>query len=193
VTKNYAQAGTINVNVNTSVAGVVSPSFAPAVTIVNAGMPTGTLTFTANPPSGASSFALVVYPFTSGYGVWAGGCSTANPTLYGQAAQTATPAPGGSATVVARQPAIDLTVKRQGVLYASSNVWITNTDAGCGTAVQRTSNASGKLADPGFPYGHYTVCADDTRQFKASPVIDTNPAGTALTVDIPKKAGGTCP
>src|SRR5206468_5697177 len=71
----YAQAGHISVAVDTKV-GLANavPSPAKAVTISNSGITTGSLTFNApaSPPEGSTSFTLDVFPFLSGYNVWAG-------------------------------------------------------------------------------------------------------------------------
>ena len=104
----YAPAGRINVSVDTKV-GATAPVASPAkaVMVSNGGIPTGTLTFPAppTPVQGVSTFALDVFPFTSGYNIWAGSCATNNPTLYSQPPFTATPTAGGSAGVTVRQPA----------------------------------------------------------------------------------------
>jgi type II secretory pathway pseudopilin PulG len=181
----YAQAGTISVKVDTQVGSAVSNSPAKAVTIGNQKIPTGTVTFPATVP-GQYQFSLQVFPFTTSYNVWAGGCTSGNPLIYVKPGITALATAGGTTSVTVRAPAINLTVTRGGALYASSNVRIKSTDPDCPEAYVTTTSTSGKLANPGFPYGNYLVCADDGTSFDSQSVVNTNPAGTAVAVDIPK-------
>src|SRR4051794_1573109 len=202
----YAPSGRINVSVDTQVGGtapVASP--AKAVMVSNGGIPTGTLTFPApaTPTQGVSTFALDVFPFQSGYNVWAGACTANDPTKYAQAPVNGAPAPGGSVNVTVRQPALNLTLRRGAALYASSHVRITNTNTGCGGTVTTTTTSAGKLAGagfqgPGFPYGTYHVCADDGTRFAATDVVNTAPAGVTFSLTIPTSGNssppkGTCP
>jgi Tfp pilus assembly protein PilV len=191
VTKNYAQAGTITVTVNTSVSGVVSASLAKNVTVVNAGIPTGTLTFASSPATGASSFSLALYPFPSGYGVWAGSCTSGNPTLYAQPAVTAAPGPGATASVTVRQPSIN-PVGSGYTIPANAHMVYTATSAGCNEKfVGTTTGTPGKLAQPGFPYGQYKLCGDAGGQYAdLTPFLNNNPAGQAPA--LPLRGGGVC-
>jgi Tfp pilus assembly protein PilV len=192
VTKNYAQSARIHATVNTSVSGTVQASNARAMTVVNAGIPAGTLTFNAaNVNTGQTAFDMDLYPFPSGYGVWAGSCSSGDPTKYAQAAVTAAPGPGATANVSVRQPAVNLTLKRNNVLYASQHVRVTSTDAGCNSVVTSTTTSTGIFADPGFPYGNWTVCGDDGTNHASGPLVGTNPLGSAaLALNIPIPSGG---
>jgi hypothetical protein len=190
VNHSYAQAGRIHATVDTSVSGTVKSSNARAMTVVNAGVPTGTLTFNAvNVNTGQSAFDMDLYPFPSGYGVWAGSCSSGDPTKYGLAAVSGAPGPGATVNVNVRQPAINLTLKRNNVLYASQHVRVTSTDAGCNSAITSTTNASGVFADPGFPYGNFTVCGDDGTNHASGPLVNTNSLGTAIALNIPIPSG----
>src|SRR4051812_5529818 len=141
VNHSYAPSGRLNVSVDTKVGPAVPvASPAKAVTVSNIGIPTGTLTFNApaSPTQGSSGFALDLYPFTTGYSVWAGKCAAGNPVLYGVAAQTATPPSAGSASLTVRQPSINI-AGATGVpgftgIYpnqAGEEFWFTSIDAGC--------------------------------------------------------------
>jgi Tfp pilus assembly protein PilV len=204
----YAPSGRINVTVDTKI-GAAAPVTSPAksVMVSNGGIPTGTLTFNApaTPPEGVSSFALDVFPFTSGYNVWAGSCTANDPTKYGRPPYTATPPAAGSASVTVRQPAIDLQLTRNGTNYAtttSGKVRVIDTDTGCGTAVTTETVNTGKLAaagsqGPGFPFGDYSVCGDDSTHFATGNIVNTDPLGSlSLPLNIPtgKKApnAGVC-
>jgi Tfp pilus assembly protein PilV len=203
----YAQAGHINLSFDTQV-GVGPPPPAPIASagkgamVSNSGIQAGTLTFNApaTPTQGVTSMTLDVYPFQSGYNVWAGVCPSNNPTTYGLTPPTASPGPGATVNATARQPALNLTLHRGAPLYASSHVRITNTD-GCGSTITTTTTGTGKLAGagfqgPGFPYGHYHVCADDGTRYTQTDVSNTVAAGVTFTMTIPTSGNtfrGTCP
>jgi Tfp pilus assembly protein PilV len=191
VNQRYAQQGTLAVSVDTKVgAATAVASPANGVTISNIGIPTGTLAFNApaTPTQGSSSFALNVYPFPTGYAVWAGTCTAGDPTLYGLAATSAAPAPGGTGSVTVREPALNLTLYRNGGTYASTHVRIASTDSACSqTPATFTTNASGMLTYPGFPYGNYFVCADDGTSYDSGPFVDTIAAGISFDLEIPVK------
>ena len=199
----WAPAGRINVSVDTQV-GVAAPVASPAkaVMVSNSGIPTGTLTFPApaTPAQGVSSFALDVFPFLSGYNVWAGSCATNDPTFFSRPAQTATPPPGGAVGVTVRQPAINATVTRNGSPWVA-HVVVTNTDANCGTKFTSFTTSTGKMAPagypgPGFPYGNYRFCADDQRsttRYAQTNVVDTLAAGVTFSLAIPTSGNGNPP
>ena len=126
-----------------------------------------------------------MFPFTSGYGVYAGNCASADPVSYNpsywtQGSGFTTPSPGGSSSVTVREPAVNLLVTRSGSPLGGAHVIARATGAGCVEARSLTTNAQGALTSPGLPFGTYTVCADDGTHFFSKPgVVNTNPAGTA--------------
>jgi Tfp pilus assembly protein PilV len=191
LTKNYAQAATLNVSVDTAVSGVVSASLAKNMTVVNAGIPTGTLSFPSSPASGSSTFTLALYPFPSGYGVWAGSCTSGNQTLYGQAAVSAAPGPGASASVTVRQPSIN-PVGTGYTIPSGAHMVYTATSSGCSEKfVAYTTGTPGKLAQPGFPYGQYKLCGDAGGQYAdLTGFMNNLPAGQAPA--LPLRGGGVC-
>jgi Tfp pilus assembly protein PilV len=104
----------------------------------------------------------------SPYGVYAGDCDANNPNSQpnsptGAGAQTVDPVqiePGKATDAIVHLPALNV--------HASSNVTtvkVTLASAGCtATSWKFTAsdlNAAGNLTSPGFPYGLYTVCADN--------------------------------
>ena len=196
------QAGTINVSVDTKVgaaAAVASP--AKGVTISNIGVPNGTITFNApaSPAQGSSSFALTpVYPFPTGYGVWAGVCTSGDPTLYSLPATSAAPAPGGSAAVTVRQPSITVTAATGVPSYGTyptqngEHLVFTSIDAGCAEKRSQTAGAGGIVPYPGMPYGNYKVCGDYTGVYaQRNTFLNNLAAGQSFT--IPYVGSGTCP
>jgi type II secretory pathway pseudopilin PulG len=201
VTHQYAQSGRINVSVDTKVgaaAAVASP--AKAVMVANAGVPSGTLTFPApaNPSQGSSSFTLDVFPFPTGYGVWAGTCAAGNPTLYGLSAITASPAPGGTVNVTVRQPSITVTaatgVPSLGTYPTQPNEHFvfTSTDAGCGEKRVQIAGAGGIEPYPGMPYGNWKLCGDLSNNWaQRTPFANTVTAGQSTTLPW-QGANGVC-
>jgi Tfp pilus assembly protein PilV len=202
VNKSYAQSGRINVSVDTAVGGaaaVASP--AKAVTVANGGIPAGTLTFPApaTPTQGSSSFALDVFPFPSGYGVWAGLCTAGNPTLYGLPAVTAAPGPGGAVSVTVRQPSITVT-GATGVpgysgtypIASGTHMVYTSIDAGCAEKRSQTTGTGGVAPYPGMPYGNYKLCADAGGTYvQRNTFLNNVMAGQSTT--LPYVGSGTCP
>ncbi|MEA2439211.1 MAG: hypothetical protein QOH76_635 [Thermoleophilaceae bacterium] len=203
VNHKYAQAAGINVNVDTIIPPASTPVSSPAkaVTISNGGIPTGTLTFNATTTTQSAWSITNLYPFTDGYGVWAGGCASGNPTTYGKPAVVATPAPGTTASVIVRQPAIKVS-RATGVpnignydFPPNTQVTYTSIDQNCSekygpqatTGVTPTS-----VPNPGVPYGNYKLCATASGAYaQLDTFANTNPLGSTPTV--PYKNTGGCP
>jgi Tfp pilus assembly protein PilV len=185
------QAAQASVTFDTKVgAAAAVPAQSTTVTIVNSGMPA--------PGSRTSTFASLqtaisltnVYPFTSGYGAYAGTCSAANPTQYNSSYYTQNPTrylnvtPGGSGSVTVREPALNVTVKRSGSAYANAHAVVTATGSGCTNRVVMSSSSSGVLVmgaapyqAPAMPFGTYSVCADDGTRQASVTVSNTDPSG----------------
>ena len=202
VNHSYAQAGRLNVAVDTKVgaaAAVASP--AKGVTVSNIGIPTGTLTFNApaTPTQGSSSFALDLYPFTSGYQVWAGVCKDGDPTKYGLAAVSGTPTPTTPASVTVRQPAINVT-GATGVPgftgtypnQSGENMVFTSIDPGCSERRAQTAGTGGALSYLGMPYGNYKLCGDLSGQYAQRNTFANNIAAGQSTT-LAYVGNGTCP
>jgi Tfp pilus assembly protein PilV len=205
VNHSYAQAGHINVAVDTKVgAAAAAASPAKAVMVANGGIPAGTLTFPAPaaPAQGSSSFALDVFPFPSGYGVWAGTCTSGDPTKYGLPGVTAAPGPGATVAVTVRQPAITITGATgvPGVspaTYATpsgSHLVYTSIDPGCGEKrSQNTTAANGVMSYPGMPYGNYKLCGDQGSTWAQRDTFLNNVAvGQSTTIGYKGSSGGPC-
>ena len=201
VNHSYAQSGRINVSVDTKI-GVAIPAASPAkgVMVANGGIPTGTLMFPApaTPTQGVSSFALDVFPFPSGYGVWAGTCASGNPTLYGLSAVTASPGPGGTANVTVRQPSITVSaatgVPSIGTYPTQSgeHMVYTSIDANCNEKRSQTAGTGGIVPYPGMPYGNYKLCGDLSGQYAQRNTFLNNLAIGQVTT-IPYVGNGVCP
>jgi Tfp pilus assembly protein PilV len=202
VNHSYAPSGRINVSVDTKV-GAAAPVASPAkgVMVANGGIPAGTLSFPApaSPTQGSSSFALDVYPFPSGYGVWAGTCAAGNPTLYGLPAVVAAPGPGGTTNVTVRQPSIVVN-GATGVPGYSGTYPITTTtvfvytsiDSGCTEKRTFTSSSSGVHPYPGTPYGNWKLCAAQSGVYAQRNTFLNNIAN-GQTTTVAYVGNGSCP
>jgi hypothetical protein len=151
-----------------------------------------------------SSFtSSAIFPFTDPYGVYAGSCAGADPTLYGSPAnpaQLALVQPGGVTTVTLREPPIALFVKRNSLPDVGAIVKLTGTGTGCGALPARTTGTDGFVTDRAFPYGPYNVCVQDTvsgtSYKKTGTVSNTSPNGVPVasaTYDMTSATAGTCP
>jgi hypothetical protein len=147
------------------------------LTLTNSKLTVGAKTFNSSPASPAQTTIIAqnLYPFLDGYGAFAGQCSSNNPALAPtnntSLLQTYSPTPGQILTMTAsndiRMPSINVRiVKSDNTLVSASpfaTVKVTTNDAGCtNTFANQTSNTSGAMPSPGFPYGSYKICAERT-------------------------------
>ena len=133
-----------------------------AATVYNTNLTVQTKVFTG---SGLSRTLGPLFPFTSGYEVWAGSCSDAEPSVLG--GSRATPliaAPGGTASGSAPLGAVDVLVTRLGLPVNGATVQAEHDpSSGCpsGMATLTTSTRTGsdgriRLA---LPYGRWKIRA----------------------------------
>src|SRR4051812_9424685 len=120
-------------------------------------------TATARTPFATS---MVLYPFTSSYGVYSGTCTAANPLNFPpDAPATAQINPGGSVTVNVVEPSVNVVVNDgAGVGITGATVKATNRTCGTGGNLTYTNAtlSTGRLPKPGMPYGIYDLCASAT-------------------------------
>jgi Tfp pilus assembly protein PilV len=140
----------------------------------------------------------LLFPFTDPYGVYAGTCAGADPALHGNPSQLALVPPGGVASVIVREPPVDLLVTRGGRPLQGATVQLTGTGSGCGALPSRTTGADGYVTDRALPYGTYDVCVQatvsGTTYFARGAVANTAPGGVPVgraTYDL--TTAGTCP
>jgi type II secretory pathway pseudopilin PulG len=212
----YDQAGGISANFNTKV-GTAAPqaTSSRALSVSDSHMtispPIRYFSSTAEIATGqvgASSAAIPatnLFPFTDQYAVYSGSCTANDPTKYGQPQTFASVTPGNTTTVSVREPAINLFINKSGTAQTGTgiNVYIKQTDTGCdqtvyklnGSGLPNSLTSGGALVDPGFPYGHYNVCADDGSKYDVDPVTNDNQNGTstASPVSLAFNTTGTCP
>ena len=140
----------------------------------------------------------LVFPFTDPYGVYAGSCAGAAPTLYGNPAQLALVQPGAVTAVSVREPPVDLFVTQGGRPVQGATVKLTGTGSGCGPLSSRTTGSDGYMTDRALPYGPYDVCVQatvaGTTYAARGSVANTAPGGVPVgraTYDL--TTAGTCP
>ena len=166
----YDEAATLSV-------GPVAPSLAVipsgiAMTVANSNLTVGTKSFSqAATGSGTTRSITPLFPYASGYQVWAGDCADADPATYTGGSRGAVLAsnPAGTTTGSANLDAVDVTVRFTTLLgLAVPNATITATHtAGTGctsgntltTTTRTDTNGKLRLA---LPYGTWTIRATGT-------------------------------
>jgi prepilin-type N-terminal cleavage/methylation domain-containing protein len=204
----YDQAASIAVSFDTKVgAAAAQAAQALAVTASNSTLAApGTRIF--DPPGStlqSTINATSLYPFTGAYGIYAGACKSDDPTTYNPNYFSTNPgavalSPGQAASVTVREPAINIAVTRTvgGAGLSGAHVIVKPlVVGGCvETYAAQLTNATGALPAPGFPFGNYTVCADDgIRKVTPATVANTVPGGTStVAIVIPTSLGtlGVC-
>ena len=209
------QAGTISATFQTTYNGSTVAGTSDQFVAINSGITAGSRTFgthgtlTNNTYAANVSSGATVYPFTTAYKVYAGGCIDTLTPAAGTGSLLVTPGENSPpASVVLPEAAMIVKVwtgtsASPGSLVSSKpDVAVTDTDAGCGsleyyppTAVPTA--AKGALVDPGLPYGTYNVCADASIsgtfwKNTVNAIADTNyTAGTTVNVYLGTGSGAT--
>ena len=211
----YDRAGAVNVAYQTTTYGTstTSSTTGDAFTVSNSGM--GSVSSRIFPLALASTATSgkVLFPFTSAYQVWSGGCEENAPP----SGQTVTvPAGGTSSTVNLREPRLRVKVQRRttsstfsttnygtmpndgrttvkfssatpGCVSDTNGTWVSDT-TGTGTASSTYSTWEAIL-----PYGTYSVCiaynASTTQRARntASGIVSSTPTGSTYgtTITVP--------
>jgi Tfp pilus assembly protein PilV len=175
----YDEAGSANVTFKTNATDYGTPmttrsnvtAVARGLRMTQSGMPSpgirngqGPLSSGAlwgNSTDQASITADNLFPFTSPYGIYAGDCPANDPAVQSptQPVNIAQINPGTVASVSVLLPALNIHATGPAL-----HIVIKAASSGCtGTWAFAASdlNAAGNLKFPGFPYGSYSVCADD--------------------------------
>jgi Tfp pilus assembly protein PilV len=193
----YAQGAFITANFTTKVGNAPEqPTKGTATVASNAALPSPGVRIFSAPAGGATSITTgALFPFSDGYSLYSGtsGCAENRPTQYpgedDYFAQFgfAKPGAGQTAVVNVREPALNFQVLRGSGStfnpYGSANVVITSPS--CNTKYSSNPlNSNGTLQDPGFPFGTYTICADDgSRRVTVTGVQNFKSEGLALNAD----------
>jgi len=207
------QAGTINATFQTTYNGSTVAATDDQFIAVNSGIAAGYRTFGTDSTSSNNTFTSAIttgatmYPFTTAYKVYAGGCDDPATPVAGQV--SALVSPGGTTPAVLPEPAMIVDVwtgknsSSPGTLVTTKpDVTVTDTDTGCGNNEDYPpsqippSQTVGALANPGLPYGNYTVCADasitGSYYHNTATVANTNyAAGNVVNIYLGSGSGAT--
>jgi Tfp pilus assembly protein PilV len=185
----YDDAGQVKVNFKTTPDNATDPQDTSqgSVGFYNAGVTTngGVRSFSNATAVTSITTPRTLYPFPAAYGLFAGDCA-------GNAAPTGVT---GDSLIVPRGridlvkdvtvPSLNVVGKIDGNVTPGMRVTIKSTTAGCTPKTYlplRTTNAQGRLDDPGFPYGTYTVCVDNF----SLPGADRKTGDVVVTVNAAK-------
>jgi hypothetical protein len=180
---------------------------AQSITVTNPNLPApGRKSFSVPPPFPTSPNTVSgtnLYPFTGGYAVYAGNCPANDPRTYSANYFNTNPglvtvSPGATQAVTVRVPAINIVVRNSSnVILPNAHVTVTPTDSGCTeTYPAQSTDTAGALPKPGYPFGNYSVCADDSAKRKRTvAIVNTAVGGSATTtLTLPSSTGPTnCP
>ena len=193
----YDRAATLGI-------GLTTPSGTPtavvpspiALTVANSNLTVGTRSFPeSSTGSGATRTVTPLFPYTSGYEVWAGDCADADPATYsgGSRGPALASNPGGTSSGSRALDAVDVVVRRTSVTGpVQSNATVSGihaAGAGCSAGETLTSatvtNASGQLR-LALPYGTWRIRATTSTRtgtsssFVLDPVSGTIPVVTVV-------------
>jgi prepilin-type N-terminal cleavage/methylation domain-containing protein len=189
----YDQAATLALTLTPSGGGTI-PLTLPVSVGNNAFLPSGSKTFSGN---GLVRSISNLFPFLSGYEVWAGDCADADPEgqkplsggAYWPGAQRA-PAleatPGGTTTGTVTVPSFEVDVTKAGLPHGpDSVVAVHGSDNGCGsgeTVALGLTGVNGKL-QAALPYGTWTIQVTGHSPAGSWPTLVLDPnSGSAPTV-----------
>jgi prepilin-type N-terminal cleavage/methylation domain-containing protein len=193
----YASAGSLAITLAGSSGATVAP--AVAVTLGDTDfVPTGTKTWTG---TGTSRTISNLFPVTSGYTMWAGDCSDADPQgttstgPYWPGGVRANPVAlsGSSTTATITLPSVTVTVQQAGVAVTGVQVNAAHalpsgqsSDAGCPSGESfniGTTNASG-VVTAALPYGNWNLSVTGRSPATSWPTAILDPTGTTSTPSV---------
>jgi hypothetical protein len=182
----YDRGGSLGVDFQTTRLGdgAVVPSAPAFATIEHPGPPATLIPY---PLDDSRLQTPLLFPFTSPYSVYADNCTQARPGT--PAVATVLPGESTEATPILL-PSLDVAVVRGATAVAGATVKVVTA---CGTSIVRTTGASGRLADPGYPSGTgFGVCVSDGAAKRELTLSNTTLPGQDLTVDLAGAPAGTC-
>ena len=119
--------------------------------------------FPSGTPVTAITTTPTLYPFPGAYSVFAGDCAN-NAAPTGVTPDALTVLPGKlDHTVDVDVPSLNVIGKVNGTPTSGMTVTVKSTTSGCTPRTYTplpTTSSSGRLSDPGYPFGTYTVCID---------------------------------
>jgi Tfp pilus assembly protein PilV len=197
VSFDYDAAATIVASFDTWNGAAWAPATGGAFSSVS---PSSLRTSYGNGTPAASITSTPVFPFPSGYGVYAGNCAGNDPLANGQPSTVVAVTPGAPAAVTLHLPPIRLRVVDGTLPVAGATVTLTGTGSGCGALPPTTTGPDGFIVDRAQPLGTYTACTqfvpvgDSTLQHVRATIANTVLEGVEATLDRngPRTAGA-CP
>jgi type II secretory pathway pseudopilin PulG len=191
----YDEAATLSVGL-VAPSGSVIPTgtYGIAMTVANSNLTVGTRSFQQSATgSGTTRTITPLFPYASGYQVWAGDCADADPATYtgGSRGTVLASNPAGTTSGSASLDAVDVVVKRSGVAVSGATIQATHA-AGTGCTggetltTTTTTDSTGKLR-LALPYGAWTIRATSGIR-TATGSLTLDPVSTAvptLNVTLP--------
>ncbi len=213
----YDRAGKANIRVLTRKGALAAPidSFAKNLTIGHSQLPSpGTRVFGDGVLGQRSYVADNLFPFTTKYVAYAGGCLGANPSDFaGRAAATAAINPGATTNVDVYQPGVRIKLPSSwassfgstdpaGYAPKDMTVTLTATSPGCGGTSAFVTGSDGWIRpsaavnDPGVPDNKYDICVGGvtgrkfaewrfSQEVSDPNGVDVTPTGNPQTVKSP--------
>lgn len=205
----YDQAGDLKVTVQTKLKGVLQADVGTSLVAAHPNIPApGAQFFHVGTPAAQIDTGYRLFPFPSPYSAFAGDdCMDSDPGGFSGAAPTATIDRAATTSVNILEPAINVVVKSNGVKQPNALVRFYGVSC-AGTWPDEFTNAEGRLAFPGKPFGDYDVCAQypttgstSSRRWKEVTDIknqseDGASGGADIVIDVKgsgSKSGSNCP
>ncbi len=177
-----------------------TPTNGDVITIANSNMTyPGLRTFGTAGGYASSVTAVNVFPFQSGYTVYAGSCQADEPSANGgtDPLPVVVPQGGAAPSVTIPLPTLNVTVAGT-ILLPAAGATLVITDTGCNVKRTLVVNPNGQLG-VALPYGTYTVCAAVTRLGQTTHVQEANilnnsvVTATAVNLDLGSTSAGPGP
>jgi hypothetical protein len=191
----YDEAATLSVGL-VAPSGSVIPTgtYGIAMTVANSNLTVGTRSFQQSATgSGTTRTITPLFPYASGYQVWAGDCADADPATYtgGSRGTVLASNPAGTTAGSASLDAVDVVVKRSGSAVSGATIQATHAagtgcTAGETLTTTSTTDSTGKLR-LALPYGTWTIRATSGSR-TATGSLTLDPVSTAvptLNVTLP--------
>jgi hypothetical protein len=191
----YDEAATLSVGLVAPPGSVIpTGTYGIAMTVANSNLTVGTRSFQQSATgSGTTRTITPLFPYASGYQVWAGDCADADPATYtgGSRGTVLASNPAGTTSGSASLDAVDVVVKRSGVAVSGATIQATHA-AGTGCTggetltTTTTTDSTGKLR-LALPYGAWTIRATSGIR-TATGSLTLDPVSTAvptLNVTLP--------
>jgi type II secretory pathway pseudopilin PulG len=183
----YDQAATLSVGlVAPSAAVIPTGTYGIAMTVANSNLTVGYKSFQQSATgSGVTRTISPLFPYASGYQVWAGDCADADPAAWtgGSRGTVLASNPAGTTSGSANLDAVDVVVKRSGVAVSGASIQATHAaGTGCTSGetltTTTTTDSAGKLR-LALPYGTWAIKATSgSRTMTGSVTLD--PVSTTI-------------